>query len=700
MFTLSFVWVKAIEPPVIQCIHLNINATDVQVSWTHPNNYVGLSTIQIWLSEQPDGPFVLANTVIESDPDNLVCSIQISLDSLFGPNVNTLYSYLCATPNAAHILEGNAYSDTMRSMSLTVTPVGENPTQNSRALLTWTSPDPFPPASSNRTFDIFKKREGDLAETYVTSVNSNTHTYVDTADICDGDVSYYVRIFNYALNPACQISTKVKTAHFSDATPPKVPTLDSVSVNHDQQLIELGWRQHSSDAIGCIIYHSTNAGGPWPPIDTVLGTHWQGPHNGSETHYYRIASIDRCFGTGQTIAGNMTNTYQGNMILSNPGTDACRKQIKLQWTPYVNMTNEVGLYRIYYSDDNGPLLLLDSTDAATTSYTCQNLPVNHRYTFIVQAVNQFGNITASSSKCLVENYDDISTLDLCYLCHASVHNENTVEVKVLTSGDTLPFTEVYFYRSINDNSNFSFIGSVPYQQGVAKYYFVDNNVDVQNSINYYKASIVNQCGAESAVSNIGHTVLLKGDGEASQENYLQWNNYSQFEGGTDSYTVYRKVEINPDYEVISIGQTAMDHNEFSDDVTELFQMGSAFRYYVVANEGVNRFGFADTSRSNTIEVKQYPNTFIPNAFRPTGTIIENQVFKPANSFMNTEGYKLTIYSRQGEIVFTTTDITEGWNGKDNTGQHWMPAGMYVYRLQYTDLEMKLHVRSGTVMMIR
>ena len=144
---------------------------------------------------------------------------------------------------------------------------------------------------------------------------------------------------------------------------------------------------------------------------------------------------------------------------------------------------------------------------------------------------------------------------------------------------------------------------------------------------------------------------------------------------------------------------ASEINNYNDNVGDLFEMGSHFQYYVVAHEGLNEYGFADESISNIIEVEQFPNTYIPNAFYPNGTIVENQVFKPINSFMNTEGYLFTIYSRQGEIVFITNDITQGWDGTEQKSGKAVPAGMYVYRMEYVRPDGKKIVRNGTVMLI-
>ena len=93
-----------------------------------------------------------------------------------------------------------------------------------------------------------------------------------------------------------------------------------------------------------------------------------------------------------------------------------------------------------------------------------------------------------------------------------------------------------------------------------------------NKLYYYRVSLRNECGAESAASNIAHTILLKGEGTAAQENALQWNNYSEFNGGTLSYSVYRKVETSSLFTDVEAGLPATELNEYSDNVAELYEM--------------------------------------------------------------------------------------------------------------------------------
>ncbi len=143
-----------IEPPTLQCINMNHNATDCQVFWNHPSLYAGIATIEVWVSATAAGPFVLGTTVNAGDT---VCSTQFNLNTVLGPNVEDLYCYLIVNPDAAHASEGTAQSATMHSMKLTLTATGNNPDQNSMAILQWNNPEPFPTTCSGQNYSIWRR---------------------------------------------------------------------------------------------------------------------------------------------------------------------------------------------------------------------------------------------------------------------------------------------------------------------------------------------------------------------------------------------------------------------------------------------------------------------------------------------------------------------------------------------------------------
>ena len=128
----------------------------------------------------------------------------------------------------------------------------------------------------------------------------------------------------------------------------------------------------------------------------------------------------------------------------------------------------------------------------------------------------------------------------------------------------------------------------------------------------------------------------------------------------------------------------------------MYESGSKFLYYVEAQEDLNSYGFNETSLSNQIQLIQPPTIYVPNAFRPLGA--NNKVFKPVNSFVSNDGYKFSIYTRQGELIFVTTNPQEGWDGKVNGVL--VPLNVYVWYMEYKMPDGTEMERTGTVTLVK
>lgn len=101
----------------------------------------------------------------------------------------------------------------------------------------------------------------------------------------------------------------------------------------------------------------------------------------------------------------------------------------------------------------------------------------------------------------------------------------------------------------------------------------------------------------------------------------------------------------------------------------------------------------------TITVKVILSLFIPNAI----TINEdglNEVFYVKGFGMDTTTYQLSIFDRYGEEIFTSNDVTEGWDGKRKQGTNTVPQGVYAYRLTVRDIYGDPYVRTGMITVIK
>ncbi|UPT66185.1 MAG: PKD domain-containing protein [Sphingobacteriales bacterium JAD_PAG50586_3] len=119
--------------------------------------------------------------------------------------------------------------------------------------------------------------------------------------------------------------------------------------------------------------------------------------------------------------------------------------------------------------------------------------------------------------------------------------------------------------------------------------------------------------------------------------------------------------------------------------------------YVITQVVANQFGCADTTTRNII-VKPSHTFYIPTAFTPNEDGL-NETFKPQG--YEIENFTMTIFNRWGELIFSTTDITKGWDGTYN--KVMCDPGVYTWRIQYESRAMKSEgrqVKEGMVTLLR
>jgi len=93
--------------------------------------------------------------------------------------------------------------------------------------------------------------------------------------------------------------------------------------------------------------------------------------------------------------------------------------------------------------------------------------------------------------------------------------------------------------------------------------------------------------------------------------------------------------------------------------------------------------------------------YVANAFTPNNDGLNDVFFPQLKCTISpfVQNYRFTIFNRWGELLFSSSTIGEGWNGRfKNTLQS---IGTYVWQLQYYDgYSQKLINKSGTVLLIR
>lgn len=102
--------------------------------------------------------------------------------------------------------------------------------------------------------------------------------------------------------------------------------------------------------------------------------------------------------------------------------------------------------------------------------------------------------------------------------------------------------------------------------------------------------------------------------------------------------------------------------------------------YEVCLEAYANNECADTI-CQTVVIDDVLFTYIPNAFSPDGDNVNDHWWPSANIPVRTD-YELLVFDRWGQMVFSTTDPYEVWEGRYQNSGEILKSDVYVYRLLY------------------
>jgi len=192
-------------------------------------------------------------------------------------------------------------------------------------------------------------------------------------------------------------------------------------------------------------------------------------------------------------------------------------------------------------------------------------------------------------------------------------------------------------------------------------------------------------------------------------------------GCTDTYVVPEMVRIFPkpnadfrlDPFLTSITEPDLlieDYSTGADDITYFIGgsladtlYGRDVKYtfqdtgiYPITQIASNEFGCADTLTKEMIVELGY-KVYIPTAFTPNNDGL-NDRFRIFGEDI-TEA-RIRVFSRWGELMYTSYDLENGWDGTMHLRNEPAPGGMYVYEIDARDKIGRLVSYQGTVILLR
>ena len=118
--------------------------------------------------------------------------------------------------------------------------------------------------------------------------------------------------------------------------------------------------------------------------------------------------------------------------------------------------------------------------------------------------------------------------------------------------------------------------------------------------------------------------------------------------------------------------------------------------YTITQIVYNNYECSDTSKS-TLSVAPDFTIYIPSAFTPNNDEL--------NDRFNVKGvgiaeFKMSIFNRWGDEIFTTEDVNEGWAGDYKRNEKPVENETFVYKIEVVDITGQYHDFVGRVMLLR
>lgn len=119
--------------------------------------------------------------------------------------------------------------------------------------------------------------------------------------------------------------------------------------------------------------------------------------------------------------------------------------------------------------------------------------------------------------------------------------------------------------------------------------------------------------------------------------------------------------------------------------------------YSVSLIAIHENGCMDTL-TRPVDIEPIVIYTVPNAFSPNNDQT-NDTFRGVGVFLGMKNFKMEIFDRWGNTVFTSTDPTQGWGGNVSRAGKEAPPGVYVYLVNYQDARNRPKQFYGEVLLI-
>ncbi len=468
-----------------------------------------------------------------------------------------------------------------------------------------------------------------------------------------------------------------------DNLQPIPPVLQYVSVVNG--LAALHWLPSPSpEAYGYIIYKLQTG---FNPYDTVYGAAINSyvdlnSDPSADTMSYTLATIDSCLNT------SLFDVNAHRTILLKVKIDRCKQLVKAEWTPYKNWPNGVDRYEIYGTVNGSPWMLLATTPADSTVKQLSGWQDGQQICMKVIAFEKLSGFSSASNE-VCFTFNVVQPANDFYVRNINVIGANRIAVDY--SLDPLAdLIEIRVERSV-DSALFQTVSVLTPPADLSGIHTYIDSVGLHTDRNhyYYRFIARDSCGLRDT-STVGKTVLLTGYAFTDLSYVIRWTPSVITYATPLRYELFRDDGLG----FLSVFVAPPDQNQFQQEPLTTPQPCFVIEAVDTIHlpTGINEI---IRSRSNVLCLNQPSQIYMPNAFAPEG---KNNKLLPILNVQGITSYRFMVFNRWGEVLFSTSDPTMGWDGKLKGS--YVGQGIYAYWVDLVDGNGMRVEAKGTVMVLR
>ena len=463
------------------------------------------------------------------------------------------------------------------------------------------------------------------------------------ATVCDDSVVYCVQ----CTVDGTPYRSNRQGVHYDDDLPTTSCSFRVVSVDTATQRLTLTWNPSPDPDIFGYVVHMKDNVGRWMGLDTVWGkeqTRYVAATLSPDTlHAFRLFAFDSCY-----QASPLTEPCH-NVVL-RATLPPCSRSAEVAWNLYDNMPGGIEGYYLLAQDGDGPW----RATRVETTQARHVLPegADRCRLLVMVTPEQEGGDTVFSNmvELRIEMPDSAAYLRLD---EATVADDNSAVV-LRGRVDTSFHGVCSLYRRLAQEESWALLDTLPRHQGAEEVGYVDAGAHPTQQAYLYRLGARGGClGGETFSDSVGSLLI----------------------------------RLDTTLPAAAVRWDSIPH-----------ALSYALRKYPCGGDTCYRLVAAmprDTVQSNLVRHVPKVTIFFPSAILPGQGA--NGLFLPASPNLSPEGYALYVYSRNGQLVFSASLPSEGWDGTQ--GGAPLPAGAYAYVVFFRS-QGKPCRQAGTVTLIR